>query len=378
MSQEITFNSTLRAGKHKLAIETRYDSGARKAQALVQEDGRVVDERESILEESISQEFIEEEVRQFHNLIISDLDLLFCIIEKVNAGKNPASLYRLGALFLARGFHEEAIESFQTILEIDSDFESVHYSLGQAWLRQGDLDAALTHLRTAAERRPNYPDLHLTLAELFRKRGEHQQARESCEKALELNPDYLRAHLFLGLIWAESTLLQPAHPELPPPIERLRESRHHLNFALGLVTPEQRFHLEKGLEYLDLRDRLEEGLAEIEKAIGLTTFSHRSIIADSEFYLKFMFADLDRDHRSLENYIRTLEKSIQQHPDYADLHQSLGTAYLLHGWHRFARAVEAYREAVRINPDYQKAQHNLKLLENEGRGFLILLRAILK
>jgi len=33
---------------------------------------------------------------------------------------------------------------------------------------------------------------------------------------------------------------------------------------------------------------------------------------------------------------------------------------------------------VSLNPAYLKAKKNLKLLENAGRGFLLMLRAILK
>jgi tetratricopeptide (TPR) repeat protein len=378
MSKEIVFNSALRAGKRKLVIQTGFDPQARIAQATVLDGEQIVDVREWIIEERIPAEQVEAEVRQFHDLTLSDLDLLFCVIEKVNAGQNPASLFKLGTLFLEKGFFDEAIETFSSVLQIDPEFENIHYSLGHAWYRRGDLVRALENLSEAAAKRPNYPDVHLLLAEVYRKNDEHKLAAESCEKALELNPDYLRAHLMLGLILAESTLLQPNHPELPPPIERMKESKQHLLYALSLISPERRQHLEKGLECLELRERLEEGLAEIEKAIEQAALNHRSVIADSEFYLKFMFADLEQDNHSLESYIKTLENSIRQHPDYPDLHQSLGTAYLLRGWHSFGRSVEAYREAVRINPDYQRAQKNLKLLENDGRGFLILLRAILK
>jgi tetratricopeptide (TPR) repeat protein len=378
MSHNLAFNGSLRAGKRKLAIQTRFDPESRKIQATILDGEQIVDIREALLDDQIADEQFEAEVRQFYELTLSDLDLLFCVIDKVHEGKNPASLAKLGTLFLEKGFFEEAIDTFTAILEIDDDFENIYYSLGQAWYRKGALEQALSYLHRAAEKRPGYPDVHYLLAEVLRKNGDHQLAAESCQKAISLNADYVSAHLLLGLIWAESTLLMPAHPELPPPIERMKESKQHLLYAMDLVTPEQRLHLEKGVECLEFRERLEEGLSEIEKAIEPPAVNHRSVIADSEFYLKFMFADLERDNRTLDSYIKTLEKAISQHPDYADLHQSLGTAYLLRGWHSFTRSVEAYREAVHINPDYQKAQKNLKLLENDGRGFLILLRAILK
>ncbi len=378
MSREIAFNSPLRAGKRKLSIQTRYDPDSRKALTSVLDGEKLVDLRENVIDGAVADELLEAEVRQFHELTVSDLDLLFCVNDKVLAGENPDSMAKLGTLFLEKGFYDEAIDTFSTVLQRDENFENIYYLLGQAWYRKGEIDQAQENLRRAAEKRPGYPDFHYLLAEVLRKSGDHRAAAESCQKALSLNADYVSAHLLLGLIWAESTLLQPSHPEMPPPIERMKESKQHLLFAMDLVNSGQRNHLEKGLEYLESRDHLEEGLAEIEKAISPSVQSHRSVVADSEFYLKFMFADLERDNRTLDSYIKTLETAISQHPDYADLHQSLGTACLLRGWHSFTHAVEAYREAVRINPDYKKAQKNLKLLENDGRGFLILLRAILK
>ncbi len=378
MSDEVAFTSTLRAGRYKLTLHTRFDPEGSRALATIQDGETIVDTREAALETATTPEEIEVDVHQFHDLTLSDLDLLFCVNDKVREGKNPASLARLGTLFLEKGFFDEAIETFSALLELDPGYEHIHYDLGRTWYRKGELGNALAELRLAAEKQPTYPDLHYLLAAILHKQGEHQEAAASCRQALALNPDYVNAHLLLGLILAESTLHAPSHPELPPPIERIKESKQHLLYAMDLVIPEQRQHLARGLECLDLREHLEEGLGEIEKAIEPPVLTHRSVIADSEFYLKFMFADLERDNRTLESYIKTLEKASAQHPGYADLHQSIGTAYLLRGWHSFARAVEAYRQAVHINPDYQKAQKNLKLLENDGRGFLILLRAILK
>ncbi len=378
MNQEIGFSHMVRAGKRKLQIQTAFVEDERKARASIFDNGHLVDTREWPLDDSIEPEQVETEVKQLHDLVASDLDLLFCVMDKVISSKNTDSMFKLGTLFLEKGFFDEAVETFNALLTLEPDYENGHFYLGQAFFLFGDTDQALYQLQQAIHLSPNYPDVHLLLGEVFRKINDPLQAIKCCEKALVLHPDYLRAHLFLGLVLAESALHYPTHSELPPPIERLRESKQHLLYALSQVPEQRKQHLETGIECLDIRERLEEGIREIEMALGPTITNHKSLVADSEFYLKFMFSDLDRNHRTLENYIKILEKAVTQHPDYADLQQSLGTAHLMRGWHSFARAVEAYREAVRINPGYKKAQKNLKLLENDGRGFLILLRAILK
>ncbi len=378
MSREISFNHALRAGKRKLQIQTAFVEEENKVRTSISDNNQLVDVREWLLDDSLEEANRETEVKQYHDFVVSDLDLLFHVIEKVVSGKNPDSLFKLGTLFLEKGFFNEAIDAFTTLLAESPDYANVHFYLGQAYFRFGDTDQALYQLQQAIHSAPGYPDIHLLLAEVYRKINDPLQSIKCCENAIALHPDYLRAHLFLGLVLAESALQYPTHSELPPPIERLRESKQHLLYALSQVSEEKKQHIETGIECLDTRERLEEGIREIEKTIEPAPSNHKSLVADSEFYLKFMFSDLDRNHRVLDNYIKTLDKAINQHPEYADLQHSLGTAYLLRGWHDFARALEAYREAVRINPGFKKAQKNLKLLENDGRGFLILLRAILK
>ncbi|HQG47192.1 MAG TPA: tetratricopeptide repeat protein, partial [bacterium] len=181
MSDEIAFSSTLRAGRYKLAIHTRFDPEGAKALATVQDGETVVDTREAAIDETTAPEAIEVEVRQFHDLTLSDLDLLFCVNDKVREGKNPASLARLGTLFLEKGFYDEAVETFSALLELDPEYEHIHYSLGRVWYRKGDNSKALDELRLAVEKQPNYPDVHYLLAAVRRKLGEHQEAVASCQ-----------------------------------------------------------------------------------------------------------------------------------------------------------------------------------------------------
>jgi hypothetical protein len=44
----------------------------------------------------------------------------------------------------------------------------------------------------------------------------------------------------------------------------------------------------------------------------------------------------------------------------------------------FNTALRHFRQACDIHPGYERAKTNLKLAENDGKGFLILLRAMLK
>ena len=99
---------------------------------------------------------------------------------------------------------------------------------------------------------------------------------------------------------------------------------------------------------------------------------------ESEFYLKFMFGGKGKDDEFIRDYAEQLRQAIDKYPGYADLRNHLGISYLIQCRNLFLSALEEFREALKINPEFKKAEKNLKLAENDGKGFLILLRAILK
>ncbi len=378
MEEKITHTSNVKFGKRKLQVQTEKEGGMRKAVATVLESGRVVDAREYRFDKSTGGEQIEQEVRQFHDMVVADLELLHSTIANVQAAANPDSYARLGTLLLEKGFIDEAIETFQKLLTMDGEYENGHYWLGKAFYKKGEPDQALKNLDKATSLTPEYPDVLLWTGRVYREKKDFTQAIQSIRSALELNPDYHEALFTLGLVLIESAQQDPKNAELSAPIERIKEARGCLLRAAGLSGDYERKAIDLVVELLEDLDQWEQAIQELQKMENVKLSDSRSIVMDGEFYLRFMFADLHKEHKSLDNYIRLLERSVSQHPDYPDVRTSLGTAFLIRCWHYFGKALEEYREAVKINPDFNKAKKNLRLLENDGRGFLMLLRAILK
>ena len=376
--KEIGFNNNVRVGKRKLHVQTVYESEKKKAVASIFDGGVLIDKRETSFKDISPESDLEKEVKQFHNVVISDLEMLFFVSEKVENSKQAASIKRLGSLFLEKGFFDEAIDRFQAALKLDSEIENGHFLLGQALYRANRFEEAQEELQKAVEITPQYPDVLNLYGKTQWKLGFYPQAIAQLNAALEINPDYHQAHYTLGLVLLKSNAEVPSHTDLKPPIERIKDAENHFRKALSLSTDYNRKLMENGFEQLKLKDEANTGIEEFEKAYEPAHTVSKSLVADSEFYLKFMFASLDKENKTLDHYIRTIERSVEQYPDYADLHKSLGTVYLIRSWHFFVSAVEEYRRAIDINPDFEKALKHLKLLENDSRGFLILLRAILK
>ena len=375
---DLGLNSDLRVGKKKLHIQASFNTETRIAIAEIFEGGRIVDRRETVFDADISESRFQKEVKQFHGLVISDLELLFFVARQVRASKSISSITKLGKLFLQKGFYKEAIEQFLLVQKLETDSRCCYNELGQACFASGDYTAAMENFLQAIDMNPNYPDLYHYLAKAYWKLEKYSLAIIQLNKAIKLNKDYHSAYYTLGLYLAESTIKSPRDKDLLPPIERLKEAEHYLRQAVKLSTDYNKQLIESGFEKLANRENIEAAITDFEDALKKTVTQSSKIVADSEFYLKFLFTGLDKDTKALDHYIRTLERSIAQHSDYADLHQSLGIAYLIKGWHLFVNSMEEFQAAVDLNPSFKKAQKNLKLLKNDGRGFLILLRAILK
>lgn len=94
--------------------------------------------------------------------------------------------------------------------------------------------------------------------------------------------------------------------------------------------------------------------------------------------MKFMLGANRVNERLLTKRIKSLQAAIQANPHYADIHHELAIAYTLLGSFIHRKAVEEYESALEINPEFERAKRNLKLAENEIKGFEVLVKAIMK
>lgn len=378
MTDSTPLSGNVRFGKRKLHVQTTFDAKVPAATVLILDNGEAIDQREYLLEKSDDDSLLEQEVKQCHDMVMADLDLLNVTMHNVVSAQNADAYVKLGNLLLAKGLLDEAIEIAAAAQKLDAQVAGGYYLLGQAQCKKGELEEALNNLEQAIRQTPDYPDVLLWMGRVHREMKEYGRAINMVRTALEINPDYVQAHFNLGLYLIESAHFDPKNVELPTPIERIKEAKPSLLRASSLSPQYSRKKIGQVLDLLDDLDQWGEAVQQLQHLADSKILESRSLVVDSEFYLRFMFTDPQREHRSLDNYIRLLERTAAQHPDYPDVRSSLGSAYLVRCWQYFGKAVEEYREAVHLNPDFKKARKNLRLVENDGRGFLMLLRAIFK
>ncbi|MBN1154834.1 tetratricopeptide repeat protein [candidate division KSB1 bacterium] len=364
-------NNEILVGGKKFHVQTNYLEPAQKVTATVYENGKIILKKEVKTNETYSQAKINEIVEQAHKEMIEEIELLFYISEKVRTIRHANSNNKLGIVFSQHNLFEEAIQEFKNAIEIEPELSDAYKNLCNVYLKVGDINNALDIINDGIQRYPDYPDFHVSRGNCLLEKGDYAEAMHEFNSALEMNDVYYQARLRLVIALLKS-LLENVEENTIPPIEDRKE----------LIIN----HLQKIERYIDSDVLLDvyqkfDDLKYKEMYDTLTDYQHlldEKIDLEHLFYLKFMFGGKGKDDQYIGEYVQALSKEIEKNPQFADYRNNLGVAYLIQCRNLFLNALDEFRQALKINPNFKKAEKNLKLAENDGKGFLILLRAILK
>ena len=94
----------------------------------------------------------------------------------------------LGAVRYNQGRREEARHAFETCLRLAVDHVEANFNLANVLEEGAEDDLALIHYRRALAADPLYPDLHINLALLYEKLGRERAARGHWRRYLQLDP----------------------------------------------------------------------------------------------------------------------------------------------------------------------------------------------
>ncbi|MBI4707974.1 MAG: tetratricopeptide repeat protein [Candidatus Omnitrophica bacterium] len=112
----------------------------------------------------------------------------------------------LGKIFLKEDFNEEAINEFEQVLNVDSNYIHAYLLLSLALQKRPkpDLLRVAGLLETATQIAPDNADVHLNLAQVYDKLKKEEEAIAEFKKAIELSNDpaiLVSAHLGLMAIY---------------------------------------------------------------------------------------------------------------------------------------------------------------------------------
>jgi tetratricopeptide (TPR) repeat protein len=363
--ENIGLNNDVLAGGKNFHIQTQYLEPSEKVVSNIFDNGKVIFTKGIELKNGAATNEIKSQVNRLHQDVIADLELIFYISEKVKTIRHAASNNKLGMVFLTRNLYNEAMDQFKNAIELDPEFVEPYNNLGYVLLKQKLYQDAIDAFSSGIKIDGEYADLHYNLGYAYVHTQKYGEAIQEFNKAIEINGNYVAAVFHLSIIYLKSIIEEV--PDLPASSipERLEKVKHLL---IDIRTQEQYSefeYIDNILDYID-KSNFTEAIKALEKAEHeLPEMLDKYL--ESEFYLKFILG-----------YVERLRHAVEKHPEYADLRNNLGIGYLIQCRNLFLNALEEFREAMRINPEFKKAEKNLKLAENDGKGFLILLRAILK
>ena len=211
--------------------------------------------------------------------------------------------YKIGSIFLHKGFYEEARKVFVDILNDNPNNAITYEGLGMVFL----------------------------------KRGELRKAEENLRRAISLNSKLWHAHNFLGIIYDKQRKFEDAVTEYKAAIA--------LKPNLGILFNNLGISYYLNGEYTKAVNAFDEALQK--GALSKKTNNN----------LALALSKLGRYEEATDAF--------QKAGDSAKAYNNIGYVYLMEG--HYEEAIEAFEKAIEINPRYYtRAHENLKRTKEEA------------
>lgn len=110
----------------------------------------------------------------------------------------PRGYYNLGVMYMNRGEHDRAIDSFLKSLELKPEAPDVLNNLGLAYSSKGMNDLALKSYALALSFNPNMPEAYANMGLVYEAEGNLDMAISSFEKAVAIDPEFAEGYYSLG------------------------------------------------------------------------------------------------------------------------------------------------------------------------------------
>ena len=275
----------------------------------------------------------------------------------------------LGNLFRESGKQEAARESFKKAILIKPNFAEAYHNLGCA-IGSSNLDVAIGCFKNAVTIKPDYAEAYNNLGNAFRSAGQCEDAKACYSKALSIKPDYAEAHDNLGGLLKETGQLAEAIVcyrkaiEIAPDfiaayynLGNAFEEDKQLDMAIDsyskalLIQPNHAEVYHKlGNIFINKR-QYDDAIDNYDKALSINP-NYAAVYNNLGYALSKKTGDLNK---AIEYY----NKALSINPEHADTYNNLGCAYNDLGM--FKEAEQAFRQALKIRPDFADAQFNWSL-----------------
>lgn len=310
----------------------------------------------------------------------------------------------LGAALATLGRTAEAIDIFNRALVLQPDLLDAHVNLGAALMKIGKFDQAVESLHSAIKIGPENFKLLDSLGNALSQAGRQEQAVEILKKALSLRPDFAPTHLTLGNAltklnratqaiaeYRAALAIRPEYPEAMRNLSALLSQTTSVDEAIDLARRSISLQPESPHAWCSLgsalhrQNRYDEAADALSRAIALDPRFPQPYSELGEVFLK-----MKQPARAIDAFTQSL--AIEPN---AMLHYRIAVALLAQGKHEEAiaaclkaeslgfasqnlfntlgaihhqlgqidKAIEYFKKALALQPDFPLAQWNLGVLQ---------------
>lgn len=114
-----------------------------------------------------------------------------------------AAYTNIGVVYYQAGQFDNAVQQMQRALEIEPDDAETHYMLGATYVQQQELDKAEAAFTQAIALKPDLAAAYTGLGNVQLAHKDYAAAAQTLQKATELQPDQAEAWLALGQAYAQ-------------------------------------------------------------------------------------------------------------------------------------------------------------------------------
>ncbi len=370
--QAFKLNTRLATGDKEYLIQTINDASGRKVLSSIFSDGQLLDTFEESFDRELGLEELKKLVNTTHEDRRRELEQLVDMYRNAGDNDDPRSLDYIGQALFFKHMYLEAAKLFDKAVRIDPDFHEGWCHLGQVQFALNLYTEACQTFARAVELRPAFADYHNNLGEAFMALDSCKRAVIEFDEALKLNIYYGEAYLNQGLAYMLNAIRREDFNLFANQEEMTRNAIDKASVIMPDIVDQDFREGQKFFEQGNLEKAFAKFLACREKRRRLKTSE------TSNFYFKFMLGSDQLNEKIISRRIKYLQNAISNNPHYADLHYELAVAFTMLGRFIHGKAIDEYKKALSINPDFERARKNLKLAENELKGSDVIIQAILK
>jgi len=248
------------------------------------------------------------------------------------------SWYLLAMIAHRQAKPQRAAEHIEKVLKLAPDNAEYHTHAAEIFRRAQRLNDCVTSARQAVRLSPQHPATHNNLGMGFQDQGNFDEAQSCFRQAIMVDPHYPKARNNLGNVLLLKGCLEDAAKVIDEALRLWPDDPQALN-TKGLI--------------LSRQQRPRDAIAILQKAIQL-----RPGYRQAQLNLGNTLAELDQ----FDDAQQCLRNLLEKHPRYTQAWHDLGA--LMEKRHRMVDALQAYQEAVAIEPD---SHQSLAAMENVKR-----------